>query len=975
MGSIGRIGMADLDLEALKTLQSIEKLLKSSSMLSSNKETFSSRTRMSQKDRADKEARRAFKAVAAGAKEANTSILGLSKGLVKLTDEVGTTTKGFSALNSQMSKFLTSLRPIEQPTDQTPTRSPSSSIFDDANLLRAIERQGAGTVAAIDRLTAIMQSTPRQGATPQVQPTAPIRATRPRRQRPNTVTPTAPSPANTKTPMTAVLGRMMNNFSALSTSGSAVAFVFGKIVDVAQRVAEDFFQLSRIGMGSMGNLTDLYKYSIMAGMSMKEYTNMLNESMLVASRAGNLENYNRIISAQDKTLASMGIFGSEARAFQASLAQSSAAMGISVNDLTSATKSQVDVFDKLRKSSNMTADQFAKMVDTVSNNEQAQKELLGLAPRERMARMNELIQLQTVGSKLGMTAEASQKLGEALINQRRASVKERFDQGAALLQMGAFTGNGAAGQRAFELNMKGRRRSADEDKELMGLVQQMDRSSQQMYENGSLGSQNVLDQLGENLEKGSLGELVKQSRGASLAQDAGKVGQEAFGKHVGEFGQWVGQLTAWTRGLQESIAGPLVAGVGAAVGFAFKGPLTKMFTGVLSRFGGAAAGGATGTASSAASAGGMLARLAEPLTAVKNAGSSFFTWITKVPTIMRQSLNAVKLTNAISGPMNTMKFILQEAGSVIGGGVRGIMPMMNGMVKSLGRFPLIAGLLDAGIELATGSLTDALNPSGGFWNRIGGAVTAFFSAIPNMIIDTLAFVFGENALQPIRNGFDIFVASINMSIKYLLAKLIGGLGDMLSYILPDDSKLVKGLQATRDGLDDSAMENAVAIEKLWGDQSKTLESISKDNQKSAEAQNKTTTAATDKVNQSQQKFSNVMSSGAVSAAQAIQDAKTLAGPQTSVVAAQPQVQVPKTITPVAVNNAEQPAQQSAQQNSLAAETPEMLNILNAMLQVLRDSLVAETKQAENSEAMARFLRPQTSFASSQSVSDMLLKRV
>lgn len=890
--------MADLDLEALKTLQSIEKLLKSTSMLSGAKQTFSSRAQISQKDRADKEARKAFKAVAAGAKESNDAILGLNKSLVNLNDEVGTTTKSFGALNSQMARFMTSLRPIEVP-EEAPRQQ--TMEFNDSNLLKALHTMGGNTVAAIDRLAKVVQT--QAQPQPVEKQTGLLGALFNRKSEPRAIKPTPKDVDSMRIPLRESMGRMVQNFSALSVQGAGLGVVFGKLMDAVQRATVDFFQLSRVGMGSVGNLTDLYKYSIMAGMSLKEYSDTLNSSMLVAARAGTLENYNRIISAQDQTLAQMGIFGGEARALQAHLAQYSAEMGINVNDLTRATGAQIDVFDKLRKSSNMTADQFAKMVDAVSNNEQAQKELLGLAPRERFARMNELLQLQTVGSKLGMTAEASQKLGEALINQRRASVKERFDQGAALLQMGAFTGNGAAGQRAFELNMKGRRRSADEDKELMGLVQQMDRTAQGMYENGSLGTQSVLDQLGENLEKGSLGELVKQGRGASLAQDAGKVGQEAFGKHVGEFGQWVGQLTAWTRGLQESIAGPLIAGVGAAVGFAFKGPLTQMFTGVLSRFGGAA------------------------------------------------------------------------AGSVIGGGVRGIMPMMNGMIQSLGRFPLIAGLLDAGIELVTGSLTDALNPSGGFWNRIGGAVTAFFSAIPRMIIDTLAFVFGENAMQPIRNGFDIFVASINMSIKYLLAKLIGGLGDMLSYILPDDSKLVKGLQATRDGLDDSAMENAVAIEKLWGDQSKTLESISKDNQKSAEAQNKTTAAATDKVNQSQQKFSNVMSSGAVSAAQVIQDAKTLAGPQTSVVAAQPQVQVPKTVTPATVNTDEQQAQTTAAAKSTSApDNSEMLNVLNAMLQVLRDTLVSESHQAENSDAMLRLLRPQTTFSSAQGMSDKLLKR-
>lgn len=948
--------MADLDLEALKTLQSIEKLLKSTSMLSGAKQTFSSRAQISQKDRADKEARKAFKAVAAGAKESNDAILGLNKSLVNLNDEVGTTTKSFGALNSQMARFMTSLRPIEVP-EEAPRQQ--TMEFNDSNLLKALHTMGGNTVAAIDRLAKVVQT--QAQPQPVEKQTGLLGALFNRKSEPRAIKPTPKDVDSMRIPLRESMGRMVQNFSALSVQGAGLGVVFGKLMDAVQRATVDFFQLSRVGMGSVGNLTDLYKYSIMAGMSLKEYSDTLNSSMLVAARAGTLENYNRIISAQDQTLAQMGIFGGEARALQAHLAQYSAEMGINVNDLTRATGAQIDVFDKLRKSSNMTADQFAKMVDAVSNNEQAQKELLGLAPRERFARMNELLQLQTVGSKLGMTAEASQKLGEALINQRRATVKDRFEQGSALLQMGAFTGNGAAGQRAFELNMKGRRRSSAEDKELMSLVQQLDRTAQGMYENGSLGTQSVLDNLDDSLNKGTLGELVKQSRGASLAQDAGKVSQEAFGKHVGEFGQWVGKLTAWTRGLQESILGPLVAGVGGAIGLAFRGPITGLLKNVIK-------GGGSG---GAAETGSVLSKLAQPLTAVKNAGASLFEWAIGVPAMFRRAFNAVQLTNAISGPLNTMKFILQEAGSTIANGARSVSGsfegMMTGLTKSLGRFPVIAGLIDAGIEMVTGSLSDAMNPSGGFFNRVGGVVTAFFSAIPRMIIDTFSFVFGEKALQPIRNGFDIFVAYMNMAVKDFMAKAIGGVGDLLAKILPDDSKLVTAMRSMRDGLENSAMENAVAVEKLWGDQNKTLASISKENQKSAEVQTQATTTATNKANQSQQKFNNVMASGAVSASQIIQDAKT--------VIASPQVQVPKTVTPATVNTDEQQAQTTAAAKSTSApDNSEMLNVLNAMLQVLRDTLVSESHQAENSDAMLRLLRPQTTFSSAQGMSDKLLKR-
>jgi hypothetical protein len=228
----------------------------------------------------------------------------------------------------------------------------------------------------------------------------------------------------------------------------------------------------------------------------------------------------------------MGLLGKEARQLQASLAQSSASSGISINDLAKSTEMQVKMFKELQKSTRLTSQEFASMVSSVAKNADAQRELIGLSPKQRLARMQELVQLQTVGAQFGMTAEASKRLGDAMIKMRQSTVKERIDQGAALLQLGAFTGNGAAGQRAYELNLKGRRRTAAEDKELMMLVQQLDRSSQGLYETGSLGMQNALDHFDEQMNRGSLGDLVRNGREASLAKDAGAQNQEAFGKSV-----------------------------------------------------------------------------------------------------------------------------------------------------------------------------------------------------------------------------------------------------------------------------------------------------------------------------------------------------------------------------------------------------------------------------------------------------------
>jgi hypothetical protein len=477
-----------------------------------------------------------------------------------------------------------------------------------------------------------------------------------------------------------------------------------------------------------------------------------------------------------------------------------------------------------------------------------------------------------------------------------------------------------------------------------------------MYENGSLGTQSVLDNLDDSLNKGTLGELVKQSRGASLAQDAGKVGQEAVGKHVGEFGQWVGQLTAWSRGLQESVVGPVMAGIGAGLLTIFRGPIAATMGAVLS--------------GSAVGAGGVMQSLLSPLKALQGGLGNLFTSVTGWVKNIGVTFNWVKAASLDAGSGGFMSNVrgavagLIEGGKGISSGLSSILRGFGGFVRAFG--PL-AGLINAAVEIFTGDVASALNPEGGFFNRLGGIVTAFFTAIPNFIIDALGYVFGDDVGTWLQNKADVFVAAASGLIRDLFGKVFEGWGKILSWVLPDDSKLVKNLQEWGKNAQESARSNYDAVGELVKNGDKTLKTIAGDNKKAAEKTTSTTKDSTTKAQAAQSNFNNVMSAGALTAAGAIQDAKALI--------ASPQVQVPKSVAPATVNTDEQQAQTTAAAKSTSApDNSEMLNVLNAMLQVLRDTLVSESHQAENSDAMLRLLRPQTTFSSAQGMSDKLLKR-
>jgi len=965
--------------DALRTLQNIEKLLKSATALSANKSNFSGRTQQSQKERADREMRKTFKAVATSAKNLNDSFLGLNKSIIGLNDEVGSTTKSFGALNSQMVKFMTSLQPIQVPETE------ERGFVDNAAVIKAIGVWGNSTVKAIENLGKVLQSQPSQTESKSFFARVfgkPVETQTEQEKR------TAPIPKSfeqSDAPIRGIVGRLVQNFGKAAATAGGLSYAFEKLVDVAGKVAVDYFELARVGMGTTQNLKDLYIHAAQAGMTFEEYNAMLKTSMTVAGKAGTLDNFNKIISAQDNVLASMGIFGKEARQFQASIAQSTALMGINVDDLTKATAAQVKTFDRLRKVAGMTAEEFAGMVSSLSKNADVQRELVGLGPKQRGARLQELLQLQTIGLQMGLAADASKQLGDALIRQRQATVKERIDQGAALMQLAAFTGNGAMGQRAFELNMKGRRRTKDEDKELFDIVRQLDSASQGIYQTGSLGIQNALDHFDEMLNKGNLGEVIKQGRGATLAKDAGTQNQEAFGHHVSDFGKFVGELTAWTRGIKQSIAAPIIAAVGAGLLGVFRGPILSML------------GRAVGIAASpkaAAETGSVLSKLAEPLTKAKDAGSSFVKSIGKIPesikastefigkfargtpAFFRNAFNAVVLSDGISGALNTIKFTFQEFGSTLLNGSRGILAgsrgLLAGISNTLGRFPIIAGLLNSAVELFTGQISDALNPNGGMFNRIGGVITAFFSALPQMMIDTIAYIFGGDEMKKrMQNGFDTLIAAVNAGFRYFFAKVIQGWANILSWLLPDDSKLVKDMQGWADGLSSAAQENWKVAGELLNDQNKTLASVSEENKKRAEVSAKTTDQATQKVNEADKKFNNVIDASQVSAAQAVSDAKVLA--------AQPEIQVQKPIQPAPVNTpntaAAEPQPKSEAKPETTNNSVDILKALQDIAQVLRESLLAEQRQADNTgELLVRLARNPVSFQSPEEVQKRLLKR-
>jgi hypothetical protein len=1041
----------DTDIEILKTLESIEKLLRgaSASTGTGRMPTSAARTKKASDRAGDREQGRVFKATTDNLGKMNETVMGLDRSLVGLNTEVGKTTVSFSSLTSSMGKFMASLAPIDIPTaapitdgavhgpnivgwleailnGQTRATSLSSHwsevasiwaetghkragfISDQVNLviheLRLIEKNVRRLQTTPAVVSPIVNVAPPTTPTPTVNvtvPTAPIVGTAPAPQ---------PSPLQPLTravpPLTTAIDQLLGRFGKTSNKLELFGSMVGHLKDAVKKVAEDFFSLAHVGLGSSQNLLSLSKFALQSGMSLKEYASVVSDNVTAASRAGSLDNFNKLISAADGQLAAMGVFGKDARELQGSLAQTNTMMGVSQANLGDAITGQIKLFDKLRKSTNMTAKEFSKLVESVSENDQVQSELVGLQGQERSKRRQDMLALAGFGQTIGMTAEASKRLADAMIEARGQTVKSRMEESGRIRQMAQFLGMGSKGERAAQLSMKGRNRTKDEDLEFRQLAQDMETSAQAAYQNGSLGAQAVLDQLQEFIGQSGFGKEMKASKQAALVQDSGAVNNRDFGQHVGKFGQFVGELLKYVKGFNESIGPSILGAVTAGTLLLFKGPIVKALGAGLAKIpglqglatGGAATAGAAATGATGAGLGTtimtgfknvMTADIFAPIKNVIPMIQSLGKTITGIgPAIVkgvsafgRNLFNAaefVKMMNGTSGALQTVKFMTQEfggsiirgakvAGEAISSGFTTVRGALSGMA---GGFVLWGGIIGAAVEMFTGEVSNVLDPGGGFFARIGGMVTAFFTALPNMFFDIIGFVFGEKFIARYRNSFDTIVATVNMAFKEFLGSLVGGVAGILKKILPDDSKLVKFLDTAAEDLFISAAKNEKVRDELWNDNSKTFASISEANAKAADEKAKKAETATTRAVAAQAKYDNVQYGLNVTRDSVLSDAKAVLG--------QPQVQVPQAVNPGTVNSAAaedtQKRTDTAQQAIAAVGSPEILAALNSMLALMRESLNQEQRQVALTEQLVKGNRPAAGFVSAEVMANRLLNQ-
>lgn len=785
--------------------------------------------------------------------------------------------------------------------------------------------------------------------------------------------------------------------SSTSLASAAIVAAAARLTGVLADVTDDFFMLQARGIDAASSLGGLYLDAASFGMSLDEYTKALESSTPALLRAANFAEFADTLRQSNAQLRGLGVFGTQATKLSATMANSATVLGIPQEELNKTITRQIEVFDHLRKTSLMTADGFSKIIAELTAMDEVQENLLGLGREERSARLIELAQIQTLGQSLGGTKEASDALGKAIIEQRKATAQDRFKAAGVARQAGAILGMSAADIEAYAMARRAKNPTLEQAEIIARVGGQMESALQRMENSGNFNQEFIAEQLRERMG-GSAAALTAAGR-VQLTAESGVIQQREINKHTGQTAQSVGLILQTLQGWGKNPIGTAISQAVGALGALGLGALGLSYA--RSRFGNTAGGGGAGT-------GGGQPRPAAP----SRAPTTTPNWTTSLganapattrpaPPNWTTSLgadgsggvvkNQTRIIDTIMKPFRAVSSALTglaasaktaaSSGSVITGAIsktQGIFSAIINGFKSFGRFfsnligigsdtlnvlgrgasifgrmlrfiPVIGTVLtflyDTIGELFTGKVTSAFNPNGGGWvERIGNAfysgitsiIGGFFSIIDNVAGDAVNRVgelFGVKGLK-LENLWDRFAVTMRQGLMEALATIIKAIPFV-------------GDQAAAY-FQEAADASKEVLAKLQADASSTVSSIGEANQQKAESEKKAA-EATKKHAQAINASAGVLTSTRNLAPTLVESAARVAIPGPT---PRPQVVVPTVNTPTTPTTGTGTETTANQPAGATLTTPDLATQLETMIGVLRQMLAAESAQSTAVERLA-----------------------
>jgi hypothetical protein len=788
------------------------------------------------------------------------------------------------------------------------------------------------------------------------------------------------SPGAQKAAGASVTKQANNTASALKgVAGAAWRGVksLGALAGIAKDVANDMFFFASRGLSAGAGFQTLYVDAIKAGMGVREYTQVLADNTPAVIRARSNEEFGKSLDQTRDKLAGLGIFGEEATKLGAGMMNSATVVGISQNAMDDAVSKQVAVYTELRKTTMMTASQFQALSHEMSENSTVQETMQGLAIQERGARMQQIMQIQTLGLRLGATEKASRALGEALMNQRNSTLKSRFEaQGLARQASAVFGMDSGQAERLATLSRR-KNLTAEESAEMQRLGATLNARIQTAMNSGNVNQEFMAEEFMERLNGTNLGKILSASGEVQNAVDSGPLANKDFGKGASDLMQGAGKLLTYAEGLSKNpiamgstalvagLAGAATSAIVAAIGSkGFAGALASAVGGLKSLPGKAVgAVKAVGSGAMAVGRGAVGLAMAAGPAAMKALGAISNMIKMAGPIVAGIAAGAKSLFGGIS---NFVTGGLSKITTLIGG-AGGLLPAIGKGLKMIPGLGTIGATIFSSIsELVSGDVTNAFNADGGNWlSRIGNSVfagiTSVFGGIADMVDGVIKF-FGGDGLD-LRNAFDKFAVVMRGGFFAALASIAKVV------TLGSDNTLSKYFQEAADN-------SFKVLDQLSADQTATISSIGESNSKKLEAQKKDAKTVNDTV-QTVAKAVNA-SAGVVSsttgiAGAAVNSARSIVATSTPVQPAPAAKIVEPDASKNELNNAAQSAKASSANSSIPDSTAQLASSIQELVSLIREGNNLSASQLSAVESLAR-AAGRTSSSDNSNLLDALASR-
>jgi len=725
----------------------------------------------------------------------------------------------------------------------------------------------------------------------------------------------------------------VTKFSAKTT---VMVGLLKEALPVLREVVNDIFMLQARGVGAQ-SLSGLYLDAIRAGMSLDEYTSMLESSITSVSRSGGFEEYGKQIRSTTDQLSKLGIFGPAAAKLAAEFQESAVTLGVPQAQLANTSNGLTSQFERLRKTSMITADVFADLLNGVKENQEAQRELLGLAPFERAQRLQAQVQMATFGKTLGLSTQLTKEFGDAMLSQRASKYTERFEGAGRVRQIAAFTGMDATEAERLARYAKVKNTStlsAAEIADYQNLAAKLEGGLQSKMNSGRDGTVAIAELYKETIANLPINRMMDVSGKVQLAKDSGPTANKDFANSVGKFGRFVGDFATIVNGLGQNP----IAGFGAVILGAVGGLLMAKLGGVAPAIGAVAGSIASipvKLAGAVAATSGML----------KNAMTSSLSVAKAIPEGLTKSFLYVKSVaqmmiepfRTVGKTIETVTDVAKHIGPKIAQAVSGAFKVFGVVLKGAS----IAGLIiDPIVEMFTGTISSAFSPDAGWMSRIGEVIFAGFRGLFTGVTGLLDTVFGTTLTNTVDKVFVMLRAVGLRSLKWAI--------DSFTSIMPDS--LVPDFMNDLSANLTKSIDNAdTVLAKLASDENSTLTTIGKKNKEANKAQVDDAKKTNDQLKKIQQQTNNVvygtknLAQSVSSTAQQINNSMPVPNKLNNVV--QP-----------TVNNQEQQTvvgSQSQSQQPAPLNNPEVISLLAQLVALLQQSVATENMQTQYLEALSR----------------------